>query len=515
MLEGIAISIGGYLQANSAALGRKVTSKLTNAIGIIRDKLIARVGDQDKAKQAVIEKLNDVIKGGTAPAGLELIISSFERYISASPSREVSLDVLAETHPSRYSAQTIDADSGAQVTVPDGDSTYQKITHYMSHATLEKIVNSVKDDRTHFLSTASVSKKGNILVYGTAMGQRLYAVLYRAVQGNPSNPKAAIDQFYKTLKHTDKTIYPEVSNFWLKDGKKFGLTYLVACFLSGKIDSAAADASLRLECPDPKKADEARFKFAQLILADSARSGKTGIFDQDLKRDGYTFKLSSPENRATDLTTRRACKSMLETAFSTNQPVVYALDGLNLLLVANRGRVTFEGDISKYKVPICTSEIRFLFREWDKYQGTVGFYHKLTVRETPWGPNRAPKALQAWASYALHLLHKLIMTIPERLSTSEAQVNEIIDSFTKGDWLNVINGYHQLEPSKLRFESKSKIRLFEGSRRLSVDESHIAFLDRASDKVKDALDQASPSDKASPSDQASPSFAQHLVSVVC
>lgn len=109
-------------------------------------------------------------------------------------------------------------------------------------------------------------------------------------------------------------------------------------------------------------------------------------------------------NAAFDLSVRRSCKFGIE--FVTQKlagKIHYVLDGMNLEAVTTKARIT---NTSGYqKIPICTSELRFLFRNWNKFRGRgkVIFWENFDHALPPW--NR-PTYAANWKAYGLSRLEK-------------------------------------------------------------------------------------------------------------
>ena len=95
------------------------------------------------------------------------------------------------------------------------------------------------------------------------------------------------------------------------------------------------------------------------------------------------------------LAIRRASKYGVS-FFSSKSVLFYALDGLDLAAIANK-------TVINNKIPICTSEIRYIFRNWHyfKARGTLVFLRKFERCLAPWDENPAQ-----WAPYATALVRK-------------------------------------------------------------------------------------------------------------
>jgi thiamine pyrophosphokinase len=103
------------------------------------------------------------------------------------------------------------------------------------------------------------------------------------------------------------------------------------------------------------------------------------------------------------LAIRRACKFGIEFAVTSHyKKVHYVLDAITMTDVLNK--TTFPLYSGKDGVPITTSELRFLFRNWNRFKGTgrVVFYSGFNAVQPPWETGN----FDGWAAYALHLIEK-------------------------------------------------------------------------------------------------------------
>jgi hypothetical protein len=102
---------------------------------------------------------------------------------------------------------------------------------------------------------------------------------------------------------------------------------------------------------------------------------------------------------------RRACKFLLyDEIEQRGGRIFYALDGLTLSDVAQC--VHRNLDDSRSKVPVCTSELREIFRMWAYLQNHVTFYSHLKESKPPWELSDQ----EQWSSYALKRAAKLLIT---------------------------------------------------------------------------------------------------------
>nr|WP_294976428.1 hypothetical protein [uncultured Pseudomonas sp.] len=118
-----------------------------------------------------------------------------------------------------------------------------------------------------------------------------------------------------------------------------------------------------------------------------------GDFLAKLQREGGVDR----ERQINWLAIRRASKFGVS-FFSSNTTLFYVLDGIDMAAVANK-------TVIQNKVPICTSELRYIFRNWYyfKERGTLIFLRKFQRCQAPWEENPA-----LWAAYAEAVVGKYL-----------------------------------------------------------------------------------------------------------
>jgi hypothetical protein len=121
------------------------------------------------------------------------------------------------------------------------------------------------------------------------------------------------------------------------------------------------------------------------------------VIDQNfvakLRREGGTNRTQ----QINWLAIRRASKYGVS-FFSSKSVLFYVLDGLDLAAIANK-------QVIQNKIPICTSELRYIFRNWHyfKARATLVFVRKFELCMAPWDENPAQ-----WAPYADALVKKYL-----------------------------------------------------------------------------------------------------------
>jgi hypothetical protein len=139
---------------------------------------------------------------------------------------------------------------------------------------------------------------------------------------------------------------------------------------------------------------------------------------------------------------RRACKFLIFDAIRRQHRIRYALDDLNLEMAATRAR-------KDDKVPVCTSELRELFRTWDYTRDYVTFYLDLMQVPPPWqAPTASPATIQAWGNYAAHRANKVLSGDPGgRPQHVLDRLETCVDHALAGRYAEAIREYHDSRPS--------------------------------------------------------------------
>lgn len=136
------------------------------------------------------------------------------------------------------------------------------------------------------------------------------------------------------------------------------------------------------------------------------------------------------------LAIRRACKFGIEDVFTRRRraTVHYVLDTIVMAdVISKKTFALYSGDVG---VPITTSELRFLFRNWNRFRagGKLKFYLDFAEREAPW----LTGDLAGWAAYAMHLIRK------EKLGISSTNINAAEAWASQGNNKGVIGVFHNV-----------------------------------------------------------------------
>jgi hypothetical protein len=102
-----------------------------------------------------------------------------------------------------------------------------------------------------------------------------------------------------------------------------------------------------------------------------------------------------------DVCIRRSCKFGIHYFTGIKKARLhYILDGMDIGTIVDKSMMKNEST-NKKKVPICTSEVRYIFRHWNALRdGSVCFYLDFQMCEPPWEDDKWKKHLPDWARYA-------------------------------------------------------------------------------------------------------------------
>lgn len=112
---------------------------------------------------------------------------------------------------------------------------------------------------------------------------------------------------------------------------------------------------------------------------------------------------------------RRACKYLLYYIVANKEKIHYALDGLDIKTIVDREHRDLpslsdrRGNREKRpaKVPVCTSEVREIFRNWGFFKDEITFYMNLNETVAPWLRSDINKEeLATWVRYAMKRVRK-------------------------------------------------------------------------------------------------------------
>lgn len=149
--------------------------------------------------------------------------------------------------------------------------------------------------------------------------------------------------------------------------------------------------------------------------------------------------------------TRRACKFLLYDVVLDQRGVIhYALDELTPEHILNKTALPLEGrdPVVGNKVPVCTSEVRELFRMWNFFRNHTVFYREFKVVEPMWVTCNAEDK-KKWAEYAYHLLSSEAWKTHEQQNAQFKELGaafaEFFLAFSEADYDAAIQRYHAVD----------------------------------------------------------------------
>lgn len=149
--------------------------------------------------------------------------------------------------------------------------------------------------------------------------------------------------------------------------------------------------------------------------------------------------------------TRRACKFLMyEVILDEHGVIHYALDGLTAEHVVNKTALPIAGREPTLgnKVPVCTSELRELFRMWNFFREKTYFYRGFRLVQPMW-VTCAPEDKKKWAEYAYHVLTSeagvLLARQNSQFSTLGAKYAEFFLLYMNGQYEEAIQFFHNID----------------------------------------------------------------------
>lgn len=286
----------------------------------------------------------------------------------------------------------------------------------------------------------------NPMLYGTGDAQSCYLRAEEVWKNPPkslsvSSVKAAMNG----ISIGGKTQYDRVSNYWLEQ-------------VQGKTNSIEQKKAFTVK--DAKGSGAPKQGFWERFDA-----SKLSIEAKEQKQGGLTAPKAAESKRGEkreiiyDNLIRRSCKFLLYDAVDQRRPVAYALDELDLAKVAymvsasgypQDARARYDEDSksivsdNEAKIPVCSSELRELFRYWDHFRDHIVFFKGFMKTDAPWyDPGMAEK----WAAYAKHRAAKLLAV--GGTQKKNAVNKDLVQKCLDASGIEAIHRYHELRPSKV------------------------------------------------------------------
>lgn len=152
-----------------------------------------------------------------------------------------------------------------------------------------------------------------------------------------------------------------------------------------------------------------------------------------------------------DVCIRRSCKFGIYYFTGIKKGKLhYILDGMDIGTIVNASMMKNE-TTQKMKVPICTSEVRYIFRHWNALRdGSVCFYLDFQLCDPPWRDAKWDKYLPDWAIYAKKRVTKYRRRILAGMNNLMIlnRFDDYADAFekipTKSNAKKVVDAFHDL-----------------------------------------------------------------------
>jgi hypothetical protein len=314
-----------------------------------------------------------------------------------------------------------------------------------SRQELDNIYQTGLPPEGHFLSFANWSP----LIYGADGPQRIYLDLLLQWYGDDA----------REVERFPKANHPFVSNYWIDWSNQ------------GRVSNRGLERDSRTlwDVTDPAivKQEYDRQSFAFRFNASKSKLGtlspdsltwdqaRTAKIIGGIRKDNPSLNPGLGNLRAGEFAheirqfaVRRACKFLIYEGIRNRRMIAYALDDLNLNEVVNKTARELESSPGRFKVPVCTSELREVFRRWDHCAQWVLFFEDLHRVNPPWHPNRGQDALRGWAYYASVRATKLARQLGARHERSRAllQVQVLYD---RSQYAQAIDAFHGAAPSTI------------------------------------------------------------------
>ena len=275
----------------------------------------------------------------------------------------------------------------------------------------------------HFLTQTA---GGPFIIYGMDDPQRTYLAVHhfgsRAGQGVGVVTVGAINRRAIGVGHRhqgrfDKKESPLVSNYFLHFNPR---DVTVERNQTGALELNRPDQGGDAAREAARRGFTIKFKgsnFSLVSIGNGPEKALKGV-RKDKGREVHTQVLNVQAHNGAlrNFAVRRACKFLIYEAIAEGKKIVYALDDMDLPAVADKqwrdwdtqtfvDRSTLTAH-SRAKLPVCTTEIREIFRGWDFLRRHVTFYLGFKRVDPPW--DRLADR-EAWGTYARYLAKKMLL----------------------------------------------------------------------------------------------------------
>lgn len=239
---------------------------------------------------------------------------------------------------------------------------------------MDKPNNSKEDTPTNFLPKIEKKSKDSIV-----KNFRRGDLMYGTSSGRDSNYLKKLEDYHK-INIVNSSVGENNGNEWARKGTRNSRSMIINSY-SDPVRGALSDEFYRL------KKNGGDFRLSSLSKAIAmAKIGRPAKYGFDF--DGYhtvasTHKKLKISSKHVDewLWWKRGSKSGIEMVAQQSpdsaRRIHFILDGMNIPSVVNKDDSLFGGTIT-------ASELRYIYRHWDRLQGRVIFYRDGGVVASPW-----------------------------------------------------------------------------------------------------------------------------------
>lgn len=280
------------------------------------------------------------------------------------------------------------------------------------------------------------------MLYGTGTAQLTYLAILDAVAEVMMGQRESVTHrryLYRRAQISGKKeILPNVSNYWIQFDRDSVRPWATGQE-DGPVEMRAGQFPTVTSRDFFDRFNDSPWSLSGEVMAKLAQGAKKHRSDAP---DLLDPRVGAVKDLLRQFAVRRACKFLIYDAIQRHHSIRYVLDDLNLEMAATRAR-------KDDKVPVCTSELRELFRNWDGTRDWVTFYLDLTQVPPPWeAPTGSPAAVQAWGNYAAHRANKVLSGNMDRIPQHVLDhLEACVDHALAGRHPQAIREYHASRPS--------------------------------------------------------------------
>ena len=185
-----------------------------------------------------------------------------------------------------------------------------------------------------------------------------------------------------------------------------------------------------------------------LMKSASELAGALGKYEQADKLNLTAAKTAEKlPGIVMDIAIRRSCKYGIHFFVEKKAAQLhYILDGMDIQAIVDRKRM-LNSSTKLHKVPICTSEIRYIFRHWNRLAASkrLWFYDKFNKVAAPWNNDTHMGTWPSWADYAISRAGKHANGIPlVKKRIFDAAVRDFTANRSVSNAKAVVTAFHSI-----------------------------------------------------------------------